>query len=173
MPPSSTQLVQFRVGRDATGLAVDLERRAGRRLSPDLVARRDLERYYETLRRSLPRFTRAEAYAILDVTNGTLFDPWSVPLLWASVADAERLGETWQIDQAALAERLRGLSYAEALAVVDAAERFWVRAPDAATADEALEACGLVATDDEITINDVVGDLSTLDWWKRRPASED
>lgn len=44
---------------------------------------------------------------------------------------------------------------------------------DREQAEAALEACGLVATDDEITINDVVGDLNTLDWWKRRPANED
>lgn len=149
MPPSSTQLVQFRTGAGPAGLTDDLERRASRRLSPDLVARRDLTRYYEMLRRSLPRFPRAEALAILDVCNGVLFDPWSAPLIWASVADADGLGEKWRIDQAALAERLRGLSYAEALAVVDAAERFWLASAGGAPVDDALAASGLIAATTE------------------------
>lgn len=154
MPPSSTQLVQFRTGAGPAGLTDDLERRASRRLSPDLVARRDLTRYYEMLRRSLPRFPRAEAYAILDVCNGTLWEPWSVTLLWASVADAEGLGATWQIDQAALAERLRGLSYAEALAVVDAAERAWLHMADGhdMKTDALLEHVGLIAPEQRAII---------------------
>lgn len=111
------------------------------------VASRDLERYYEALKRSLPTFERSEALAIMDVCNGTLWESWSVPLLWASVDDSEGLGQKWGIDQPALVARLRQMTYAEALAVVDAAERFWNHGGGyQIDTDAALVASGLVKT---------------------------
>lgn len=138
-----TAVVAFRVGRDTVGLPADLALRTNGRTSRNEVARRDLERYYEILRRALPAFARNEALAILDATNGTLFDPTTAPLLWADVDDSEGLGEKWGVDTSALVARLRGLSYAESLALVDACERFWSYGQDADT-DLALQASGLV-----------------------------
>lgn len=138
-----TALISFRLGRSDTGLSHEVARRVDGRHSRNEVARRDLERYYAVLRRSLPTFDRQEALAILDATNGTAFDPTTVGLLWADVDDAEGLGEKWGIDRHALVARLRGLTYAESMALVDAAERFWSYGKDADT-DLALEASGLV-----------------------------
>lgn len=140
-----TDQITFR----ASDLAGQLDARTDGRLSAGLVAKRDLERYYETLRRSLPTFGSQEALAILDTCNGTLWEPHTVRLIWANVEDAirlEALDQKWNIDGAALVARLRSLSYAEALAVVDAAERYWCSAEE--DADAALAATGLVAAEE-------------------------
>jgi len=135
--------VQFRPG----SLAPKLEARAqdGRPLGA--VASRDLERYYVALERALPTFSKHEAMAILDANNGSLWEPWSVSLLWANVADTEALGEKWGIDQSDLVARLRALSHIEALAVADACERFWDH-PGLNDGDVALKASGLVRKED-------------------------
>lgn len=135
--------IQFR-DRD---LEPQLDARAAHGNGRGGVASRDLARYYELLRRSLPTFTREEAGAICDACNGTLWEPWSMSLLWADVADCEGLGEKWGIDQAALVARLRGLTYPELVATADAVERFWTSSGTYAISDtdDALVACGLVA----------------------------
>lgn len=94
------------------------------------TAKRDLDRYYALLARSLPTFSQPEASILCDVANGTLFEPHTMMLLWANVADAEQDGiaQKWQITAeqfAAFVARLRRLSYAECVAVVDACERAW------------------------------------------------
>ena len=108
------------------------------------VARRDLQRYYHCIAETLKTIalTEAEASLVVDACNGILFEPWSVSLLWATVDDAirlEGLADKWGVDGPALVERLRGLSYCQTLAVVDAVERYW-QAPDG----EALRRVGLV-----------------------------
>ncbi len=138
-----TPTISFRLGRSQTGLSHEIARRVDGRHSANDVARRDLERYYEVVRRALPTFGRQEALAILDATNGTAFDATTVTLVWADVDETEGLGEKWGVDHAALVARLRGLSYAECVALVDACERFWSYGSDADT-DLALEASGLV-----------------------------
>lgn len=138
MPLRKTDQIVFR----ASDLADPIACRTSSRLSAGLVAKRDLDRYYETLKRSLPLFPRNDALALLDALRGTLWESWNVTLLWADIADAEGLGAKWQIDQDALVARLRGLSYAECLATVDAAERFWLCAED--DTDAALAASGLI-----------------------------
>jgi hypothetical protein len=110
------------------------------------VAVRDLGRYYEALNRARPTFSRDEALAIIEVCNGTLWEPWSIPLLWASVSDAKGLGERWSIDQAALVDRLRALTYIEILAIIDSAERVWRQGTTTGPAlIQTLEASGLIA----------------------------
>lgn len=91
------------------------------------TARRDLDRYYNTLVRSLPKFSVEEASLLLDALNGCISEPHSVQLLWANIADAVQEGydKKWEVDGPALVERLRKLSYAECMAVTDAVERFW------------------------------------------------
>lgn len=123
---------------------VEIERElAARGDNPNLVAKRDLERYYALLRQSLPTFSRSEASLIVDALNGTLIEPHTARLLWAAIDDAlyDGLAEKWGVDGLALVARLRRLTPFEALAVVDAAERYW-RDHEAA---DALERVGLVS----------------------------
>lgn len=97
-------------------LASDVEVRADTPSEHPGVMRRDLGRYYEAMRRSLPVFIEAEATLLVNVLNGARHaDPASIALLWAEIAD----------EDPALAERLRKLSYIECVAIVDTVERFW------------------------------------------------
>jgi hypothetical protein len=119
--------VAFRLGPRLE--AVRSRSRPGEPLSS--VAQRDLERYYSALSAELARldFTEAEASLIVDAGNGILVEPHTAHLLWASVSDAIRLNgldRKWDVDGAGLVERLRGLSYTQALAVSDAVERAWL-----------------------------------------------
>lgn len=131
----------------------DLERELAARTEADsqaarsLTAKRDLERYYETLRRSLPTFTEQEATLIVDALNGTILEPNTVTLLWANVDDHNRLYDgSLPMDVAALVARLRGLSYAECMALADAVERFWSAANqrDSMTLADGLRTVGMV-----------------------------
>lgn len=142
-PSEGTQQIAFRAGP----LAGPLAERAFGDESVSLVAKRDLERYYEALRRELAtvRLSRDEALLICDACNGTLFEPHSVPLLWAEIDEAIRaagLAQKWGVDGEALVTNLRDLSYAQALAVVDAVERFWRL--EVTDFDPALRAVGLL-----------------------------
>ncbi len=91
----------------------------------------DLARYYEALARARKglrsQFSESELGAVLDVCNGTVYEAHSLPWLYASVEDAaeDGLAAKWQIDAPALVAKLRGLSYIEAAALVDATERAW------------------------------------------------
>jgi hypothetical protein len=89
------------------------------------VARRDLTRYYQLLRRSLPEFSEEEWMIIHNACNGLLtYDIQTVPLLWAQVSD---FCEAHNVpDCQPLIDRLRRLSLVECLAVIDEAERFWI-----------------------------------------------
>lgn len=91
------------------------------------TARRDLDRYYEMLARSLPKFSEEEAMLLADVLNGTMHMPYSVSLLWAEISDALREGyaEKWSVDGPVLVEKLRKLTPFECMAVADAIERAW------------------------------------------------
>ena len=93
------------------------------------IARRDLERYYKVLEQSLKQleFTVAELRLMADVANGTLFEPHTVSLLWANVADSaeEGYGQKWGVDIEVLVSKLRALSFAQTMALVDALERWW------------------------------------------------
>lgn len=112
------------------------------------IVTRDLERYYDVLRRSLPQFTENEGLLMMDATNGTIFpDVIGYQLLWIEVADHCRLNgaaEHWGVDGPALVERLKALDPGATAAVVDALERAWrmQKAPG-----DALREVGLVAPD--------------------------
>lgn len=96
--------------------------------STGLIAARDLERYYELLRRSLPIFTEAEAFLIVDACNGWFIEPHSAPLLWAKVDECIRrngVNGEQNPNGPALVARLRTLTPFEQLAIADAVERFW------------------------------------------------
>ncbi len=141
MPESES--ITFRADRD---LRAALDARARDR-SPQLVARRDLARWYAFLAERLARvrLTRAEAHLLLDLTNGTLFEPFTA-LLWIEVADAEDTYFTrWGVDRAALVGTLRALDVGAVLAIQDALERFWV--VPRADVDAGLLAVGLLRED--------------------------
>lgn len=107
------------------------------------VARRDLTRYYEALERALAtvELSEAEASALCDANNGTIWDSWSVSLLWANVADTPGLGEKWGCDTNALIAKIRDWNHFQAQAVVDAIERFWVQCETST-----VQSVGLVRT---------------------------
>ncbi len=104
------------------------------------IIRRDLERLYTFYRLALRemKLTLPECWFIADMLNGSLMDANSAGLLWAEAEDAialDGLDKKWKIDGKALVEKLKNLSEIQALALVDAAERFWQA--NTGTADDA------------------------------------
>ncbi len=93
---------------------------------------RIIDRYGELMRRSRPELTEAQWNLIYDAMNGTLHEP--AQLIRGSVAhgigDAialDGLADKWQVDGPALINLLASLTYAQEVAVVDAAERYWAK----------------------------------------------
>ncbi len=131
--------VSYRLG----AMAEDVRARAGHGMTDSAVAQRDLERYYATLKASLldVELSEQEACLIVDACNGLLVEPHTVGLLWAQIDDAIRLDgldRKWGVDGPALVEKIRRWTYAENLAVQDAAERAW----NMVSAGTAPEDCG-------------------------------
>lgn len=95
------------------------------------VAQRDLDRYYELLVSALASvsLSAGEAGLIVDATNGTLFDPWSVAAqtLHYEIEDSlvDGLAAKWDVDGPALVAKLAGYSILQRAAICDAVERFW------------------------------------------------
>lgn len=110
-------------------LARDIMLRMEPGVSAGAIGQRDLIRYYEALEQALPHFTREESMLLVDALNGHVFHHTTdIQLVWAIVDDAIRdghLDQKWEVNRPALVERLRGLSYMEKLALVDAIERAW------------------------------------------------
>lgn len=100
-------------------------------------------RYGELISRHMPAFTLAEWCAVCDANNGSILDdfPSTVSLLWANVADSEGIGHKWEIDPAKLIKKMRGLDFAESMAVAEVVQRFWA---DCSQLDNAawLKECG-------------------------------
>lgn len=114
-----------------------------------------VDRYGEIIRRHRPQLTRAEWMLLMDALNG-----------WASWAEAGRtlmIGIALEVEDAIamhrldakwglapqqaqeLVRRLRELSFAEAISVIDAAEMFWAHAD--LDADAALAKAGVRPSD--------------------------
>lgn len=115
-------------------VAEDLERRFDVDGERSMRVNQQLERYFaimENCRRHLRSIlSEKEIGLVLDALNGTLHDTYSIPLAWAGVADAielDGLDRKWGVDGAALVEKLKGLDYAQACALVDAVEIWWNR----------------------------------------------
>lgn len=141
--------IQFRPG----DVLAQLQERAGETFvsSPDLVAKRDLERYYALLELVLPKFSLNESLLLVDAMNGCMLDIPTIHLLWANIADAleDGLAEKWHVDGASLVARLRRLSRFECLAVYDAIERAWNdKAYRIKNMEERVKAVGMVRKDD-------------------------
>lgn len=145
--PRGTPQVNFRAGE----MLPDLEARTARSSGGLAVtASRDLERYYYHLKMALASVTLTtdQAQLIVDVMNGTITEPHTASLLWASVSDAldDGLAEKWDVDGLNLVNMLRHLPPFTALAIADACERFWnrVAAGREETNEERLRAVGLL-----------------------------
>lgn len=119
------------------------------------IVKRDLGRYYALLHDALRRihFSLAEAEAVVFALNG--FDAASIRYLWAEVErcylendDQPETPPYWMLpndlDAAALVEKLRELSLTEAIAVLDAVQRYWTNYPDAGIMDDELDTNGLI-----------------------------
>ncbi|MDN5348540.1 MAG: hypothetical protein PWP65_2105 [Clostridia bacterium] len=94
------------------------------------IISRDLERLYTLYRRALAQVPLKveEACLIVDALNGAKLEADTARLLWAEIEDAinlDHLDEKWQVDGSALVQKLRQLTDTQALALIDAAERFW------------------------------------------------
>jgi hypothetical protein len=116
-------------------LETELEARGDNR---NHIIHRDLERLYTLYRLALRevKLTLPEAWFIVDMLNGTIMDANTAGLLWASAEDAcsmDGLDKKWKIDGKVFVEKLKALSHVQALALVDAAERFWA---NTGTADD-------------------------------------
>jgi len=107
------------------GAREEVEARSGRgSLSRSALISTLLERYGEVVRRHLPALSEDEWHLILEVTNGWVATdrPESVRYLWLEIED---LAPDAGAEATELAKKLQGLDYAELLAIVDRAERYW------------------------------------------------
>lgn len=94
---------------------------------------KSLERYEAILERGrshlLEILSADEMALILDVLNGVIFsDTISIHMVYAEVEDGigmDQLDQKWSVDGKALSEKIKNLEYAEKVALVDAAERWW------------------------------------------------
>ena len=118
-------------------LAAEIEARGDNR---NHIIHRDMGRLYTLYRLALRevKLTLPECWFLVDMLNGSSMDANTAGLLWASAEDAcalDGLDKKWQVDGKALVKKLKALSHVQALALVDAAERFW-QANSAGTADD-------------------------------------
>lgn len=144
--------VNFRAHADvAAGLAARgarLETSPDRgEIPPGRLAEDGLRWYYALLGETLKTvsLSEGEASLLVDILNSTILEPQTVRYLWAEVEDSlvDGTAEKWGIDGPALAAKLRALSYAQDVAVYDAARRFW-RLGDHQSMHDGLVAVGLI-----------------------------
>lgn len=92
--------------------------------------RETLERYFyliDTSRAEIAdNFTQGEVSLLVDICNGTWFEPLFTGAVRANVEDAEGdYFDKWSVNRDALILKLRLLTPVQELALVDAIERFW------------------------------------------------
>ncbi len=125
-------------------------RTTGTRSVMNTVAADDLARYYTLLATELATvsLSRGQALAICDILNGAtidhLFVSAPVVCLAAELEDAvdDDLGDKWDIDLPALIAMVKTWRPAQALAVIDAVERWW--AAESRDHEAALARVGLI-----------------------------
>lgn len=89
------------------------------------------DRYGEILRHAvLPELSNAELDLLRDASNGVLHEPASLirGALAQGVGDAialDGLAEKWGVDGEALVEKLRGLSLAQEIRLIEDLEAWW------------------------------------------------
>lgn len=143
-----TDQIGFKVSPELAA-AIDSRTREGG--SANLTARRDLERYYSALRYALASVELAEGEAklVCDALNecweaGVTTPSEARAHLSLEVEDAIRLhgaAKKWGVDSDKLRSTIAHLDDVQALAVMDAVERFWA-------GDETVESVGLYFDDD-------------------------
>ena len=119
----------------APSAAAEIAARRARGGNNSGVISATIDRYAAVLaeaRRTLRDKLRvAEVSACLDALNGYLtIEPRTVALVSAEIRDAilgDDLGPKWGIDPDTLIATLDGLTFAEQMSLVDAAERWWMR----------------------------------------------
>ena len=94
------------------------------------IIARDLDRFYNLCRRAIREvpLSEKEACLIVDSLNGTVLDANTAQSLWFSIEDSinlDGLADKWGVDGASLVEKLKELNAFQAMAIADAAERFW------------------------------------------------
>ncbi len=77
-----------------------------------------------------PELTINEALLIVDATNGIIIHPdiLAEQLLWMNVEDAiqmDALDKKWEVDGAALVNKLKALSNQEAVTLLEKIKQFW------------------------------------------------
>ncbi len=93
--------------------------------------RESLSRYFYLLdyerKRIQPKFTAGELSFLADICNSTRFEAHTIGSgLLADAEDTEDgTYEKWSIDRVTLLKKLKSLSLAEQMTLVDAIERFW------------------------------------------------
>lgn len=122
---------------------VDAEVEARGPIYSNVIAR-DLDRLYSMYRRALARtpLTTQEACLLCDALNGSLMDAPSAHLLYAEIDDACRLDHLdakWHVDRQGFVARLREMDDIQCMALVDAAERFWVHQGEEQYAGKSIE----------------------------------
>lgn len=126
-----------------------IQERTGDFRPPTAVVNTVADRYLELVERHRPALTVAEWALVFDALNGTITWDSAEGLAAtgsriAHAIDRDGLAEKWGVDGPALLATLRGLSYAETVALVDVAERFWARFGNTAVEIEAaLAALGV------------------------------
>lgn len=88
------------------------------------------DRYLELLRRTdLPALTEAEMNALRDSNNGTWHEPAAAirGALWLGIDDSlhDGIADKWQIDGQQLVDKLRGLTFAQEVKLLELIERWW------------------------------------------------
>jgi hypothetical protein len=88
-----------------------------------------VRQHEEMVRQATPELSLKQWCAVCDAHNGLAMndDIYAPTVAWATVAAAEEfgLGKRWGIDALALANQIRELPYASAVAVCEIARRFW------------------------------------------------
>ena len=112
------------------------------------IANRDLSRYYNIIKYALREveLSEKEAMAVIDSTNGTMLDNFSIRLMFANVEDSidyDSLAEKWGIDGEALVLKLKNASVGYLHALADAIERYWLISEGELTAEK-LKKVGLI-----------------------------
>lgn len=132
--------VVFRAGP----ILKELDRRTGEG-SRDLIAKRDLVRYYVLLKRisSTIELSRPEVDLICDALRNRTFDEQTFDLIWAGIQEETRLRKLdrkYHVDGDKLVERLQDMRPGQKIALLDAIEICLKRGGDA----EAIAESGLV-----------------------------
>ena len=92
---------------------------------------RALDRYAEIMRRERVEklFSEAEWSALRDMLNGTISEP--AGMIRGSLAQGwddsieDGIAEKWAVDQAAMAGKLRALTYPQEVSVIHFVEQWW------------------------------------------------